>query len=263
VTGLDPTDPRPPAEQIAAHLRAQIQGGDLAEGAKLPSTNQLVDQYGVASSTARRATGILIGEGLAIGKTGAGVFVRRARPMVQIGTQRYSRRTRQAGQPALRAEAEAAGMVSRQEIRELAEVPAPDWVAAAYGIEPGTPVFVRRRTELIDDEPHQLADSYYTLALIAEAPELAETVTGPGGGFARIEDAGWVFREFEERLIARMPGPEEIAGLQLPPGVPIVRKRRFAWASKAEGDPFTLVEAFESILRADRVELAYQFPAPE
>lgn len=222
-----------------------------------------MDQYEVASSTARRAVGILIGEGLVVGKTGAGTFVRVNRPMVQVGTQRYSRSTRQAGAPALRAEAEAAGMVSRQEIRELAEVPAPRWVAEAYGIEVGSPVFVRRRTELIDDEPHQLADSYYTLDLLAEAPQLGEVATGPGGGFARIEDAGWTFKEFEERNIARMASPEEAAGLHLPPGVPIVRKRRFAWATKEAGGTDTLVEAFESIMRGDRVELVYRFPAPE
>ena len=217
----------------------------------------------MASSTARRAVGLLIAEGLVESKVGAGAYVRVNRPMVQIGTQRYSRRTRQAGQPALRAEAEAAGMTSRQEIRELAEVPAPGWVAESYGIEPGSPVFVRRRTELIDEEPNQLADSYYTLALIAEAPQLAEVATGPGGGFARIEDAGWNFTEFEERNIARMPSPEEAADLHLPPGVPVVRKRRFAWAVKQEGDDPTLVEAFESIMRGDRVELVYRFPAPE
>jgi GntR family transcriptional regulator len=153
-------------------------------------------------------------------------------------------------------------MVSRQEIRELAEVTAPAWVAEAYGIEPGSTVFVRRRTELINDEPHQLADSYYTLELMAEAPALGETVTGPGGGFARIEDAGWVFHEFEERNVARMPMPEEVVGLRLPPGVPIVRKRRFAWATKEASGP-VLVEAFESIMRGDRVELVYRFPAPE
>ena len=263
MTGLDPSDPRPPAEQIAARLRAQIHSEELPEGARLPSTSQLVEQYEVASSTARRAVGILITEGLVVGKTGAGTFVRVSRPMIQVGTQRYSRSTRQTGQPALRAEAEAAGMVSTQEIRELAEVPAPKWVAVAYDIEPGAPVFVRRRTELIDAEPHQLADSYYTLELLAEAPKLGEVVTGPGGGFARIEDAGWSFFEFEERNIARMPSPEEAAGLHIPPGVPIVRKRRFAWATKQEGETPTLVEAFESIMRADRVELVYRFPAPE
>jgi GntR family transcriptional regulator len=223
----------------------------------------LVDQYEVASSTARRAVGLLIAEGLVEGRTGAGTFVRVNRPMVQIGTQRYSRRTRQTGVPALRAEAEAAGMVSRQEIRELTEVPAPKWVAESYGIEPGSKVFVRRRTELIDEEPTQLADSYYTLALIAEAPQLAEVVTGPGGGFARIEDAGWSFSEFEERNVARMPSPQEAAGLNLPPGVPVVRKRRFTWAVKQQGDDPTLVEAFESIMRGDRVELVYRFPASE
>jgi len=263
VTQLDPRDPRPPAEQIAGYLRAQIQSEQLAEGDQLPSTSQLMDQYGVASSTARRAVGLLITEGLVEGKTGAGTFVRVQRPMIQIGTQRYSRRTRQSGQPALRAEAEAAGMISRQEIRELAEVSAPRWVAESYGIEPGSTVFVRRRTELIDEEPNQLADSYYTLDLIAAAPQLAEVATGPGGGFARIEDAGWTFWEFEERNFARMPSPEEAAGLHLPPGVPIVRKRRFAWAVKHEGDVPTLVEAFESIMRGDRVELVYRFPAPE
>lgn len=261
VPRLNPSDPRTPAEQIAAHLREQIFAGALSEGAQLPSTSQLVDEYEVASSTARRAVTILVNEGLADARSGAGSFVRRRKPMIQIGTERYSRRLRQGGQAALQAEASAAGVASRQEIRKLGEVPAPDWVAAAYGIEPGHEVFLRSRTELLDEEPDQLADSYYTLALLAEAPALGEVSTGPGGGFARIEDAGWVLVEYEERFTSRPAQPEELTGLRLPKGMWISKKRRFVWGEK-DGQR-ALVEAFESVMRADNHEFVHRFAAPE
>jgi GntR family transcriptional regulator len=261
VSRIDPSDPRPPAEQIAGHLRAQIDEGELSEGDRLPTTNQLMETYEVAYNTARRAVAILVAEGLVDARQGFGSRVRQPKPMIQIGTGRYSRRVRQGGQAILQAEAAVTGVVSRQELRQLGEVPAPDWVAAAYGIEPGAPVFLRARTELLDDEPSQLADSYYLLDLVAEAPALGETSAGPGGGFARIEDAGWALAEFEERLHNRPARPAEVSGLQLPKGIWVTRKHRFVWAER--GGVRKLVEAFETVMRADRIESVYRFPAPE
>lgn len=258
---LDPSDPRPPAEQIAGKLRDRIEKGIFSAGDRMPSISQLMEEFGVSYNTARRAVTLLAGEGLVEAKSGSGSFVRNLTPMIQIGTERYSRRLRQGGQAALQAEASAAGVVSRQEIRKLGEVPAPDWVATAYGIEPGQKVFLRSRTELLDEEPDQLADSYYTLALLAEVPTLGEVSTGPGGGFARIEDAGWVLVEYEERFTSRPAQPEELTGLRLPKGIWISKKRRFVWGEK-DGQR-ALVEAFESIMRADNHEFVHRFAAPE
>jgi GntR family transcriptional regulator len=67
--------PVPPYKQLAAILRGQIERGELAPGAQLPSALGLSETYQVAVPTARKAVSVLKNEGLVIGVAGYGVFV--------------------------------------------------------------------------------------------------------------------------------------------------------------------------------------------
>ena len=73
---LSPDDPRPLFEQVAAALREQVTSGVLAPGARIPSTEALRAEFGVARNTARHAVGALVAEGLLVARHGSGVFVR-------------------------------------------------------------------------------------------------------------------------------------------------------------------------------------------
>lgn len=53
-----------PFEQIAAWLRDRITTGNLPPGAVLPSEKDLIDTFGVARTTARRAIALLRDEGI-------------------------------------------------------------------------------------------------------------------------------------------------------------------------------------------------------
>ena len=66
----------PPSRQIAAALRGRIESGDLPPGARLPSITTLMQEYGVARNTARRALGILEDAGLIEVVHGWGSFVK-------------------------------------------------------------------------------------------------------------------------------------------------------------------------------------------
>jgi GntR family transcriptional regulator len=253
---IDPTDPRPPSRQIADALRADIISGVLVPGAKLPSESQLVQAYGTASQTVKQAIGLLKAEGLVVGKKGSGNYVRLAPPITRMGMERFSRSQRAAGRAAQQAEAEKAGLTWRQEVLELAEVPAPEWVAEWFNIEASAPVFVRRRREWVADEPNQLADSYY-LPEVVRGTAITELKTGPGGSYARLEEVGHVIARFREEIRIRMPSPDEVRGLRLSPGVPVVQLRRIAFD---ESGP---VEVFESIMAGDRFSFIYEFDAPE
>lgn len=81
--GLDPDDPRPPYAQVADVLRRQIEQGLLAPGAKLPTHQELVSQYGVSVGTIKRALGQLQGAGLIISRQGQGAFVRTRRSLLE------------------------------------------------------------------------------------------------------------------------------------------------------------------------------------
>ena len=69
--------PTAPAEyrRIADELTRQIREGELAPGAKLPSTTELADQYGVSAATAYRAVSLLHDRDLVVGQPGRGVYV--------------------------------------------------------------------------------------------------------------------------------------------------------------------------------------------
>src|SRR5690554_720922 len=104
--GLDPTSGRPAYRQIADHLRAAITNGELAEGAKLPSETELMEQYGVARGTVRQAIMLLRGEGAVVADHGRGVFVRRRPPVKRLASDRFRRQHREQGKAAFIAESE-------------------------------------------------------------------------------------------------------------------------------------------------------------
>jgi GntR family transcriptional regulator len=65
----------PPSQQLAADLRRQIESGELAPGARLPSIMALAEHYDVAAVTVRKGLDILKREGLVHGVSGYGTFV--------------------------------------------------------------------------------------------------------------------------------------------------------------------------------------------
>jgi GntR family transcriptional regulator len=65
VPEINPRSALPPYRQIAAWLRSRIQAGEFRPGEDpLPSEKDLVDLFGVARDTARRAVQALREEGL-------------------------------------------------------------------------------------------------------------------------------------------------------------------------------------------------------
>jgi GntR family transcriptional regulator len=66
----------PPYVQIAAILRGQVERGELAPGARLPSIADIVEVYGVARTTAGKALRLLIDQGVAQMSPGMGTYVR-------------------------------------------------------------------------------------------------------------------------------------------------------------------------------------------
>jgi GntR family transcriptional regulator len=66
---------QPPFRRIAADITEQIKSGELAPGAKLPSTREIAGSYSVSMGTAYRALSLLHERDLIIGHPGRGTFV--------------------------------------------------------------------------------------------------------------------------------------------------------------------------------------------
>ena len=74
---IDTESAVPPYRQVAAFLRERIESGELAPGRRLPSIADLVQDYGIARTTAAKALRVLIDEGLAEVSPGMGTYVRK------------------------------------------------------------------------------------------------------------------------------------------------------------------------------------------
>ena len=177
-----------------------------------------------------------------------GVVVRR------LTTQRFSRRHRENGMGAATAEARLQGLEIAQQIRELADIPAPADVAERLGVAVGDQVFVRRRRVMLaDGTPLQLADSYLPLD-IAQG-RIREPNSGPGGTYARIEEGGRILTQFKEWLWHRPASADERQELELDEGDHVIELHRVAFAGDQP------VECFVGVMAASRHTFEHEIDA--
>lgn len=213
-----------------------VMSGDLAPGMQLPSTQQLVSQYGAANTTVQRALGALKAEGLVTSRVGKGVYVRDRPPfVVRVGayfepsTTGYSYR-----------------------LLDVAEVHPPTDVAAALDLPGEGTALLRHRLALHDDEPLELSWSYYPSAIAAGSP-LASRAKIRGGAPQALAGLGYPQRYFTDRLSARTPTTEELEGLELPDDVSVIRQFRVIYS-----DADRPVEVSVLIKGAHLYELMYR-----
>ncbi|MFE4665602.1 GntR family transcriptional regulator [Streptomyces sp. NPDC056716] len=112
-----------------------------------------------------------------------------------------------------------------QRILHAGEVPAPGEIAGLLGIPDGEPVVVRRRLILLDEDPHELTDTYYP-AGIARGTALAGTAKIPGGAVTLLARLGHVGVLVREDVGADLPSEEERQALAISPGDPVLRLTR-------------------------------------
>jgi GntR family transcriptional regulator len=80
VTMIDYESATPVYRQVAAVLRQRIESGTYQPGRRLPSITGLVQEFGIAQLTARKALRVLVDDGLAEMSPGMGTYVKAAPP---------------------------------------------------------------------------------------------------------------------------------------------------------------------------------------
>ena len=73
---LDTASPLPLYHQLAERLFQAIQAGQYTPGQRIPSENELAQEYNLGRPTVRQATDALIQRGVLVRKRGSGTFVR-------------------------------------------------------------------------------------------------------------------------------------------------------------------------------------------
>jgi DNA-binding GntR family transcriptional regulator len=247
--------------RVLEDLRERIRGGSLPPGARVPSRNAIIANYGVGETAAKHALQVLAAEGLIEARTGSGSYVRRLPAACCLDHDR----PHFPGSPFGLDEAAQPGPGGQPAPRRLAwehqtcRVLPPPGIAQRLGLEPGVDQVTSTRYLLTaDSEPVQLATSYEP-DRVSAGTAVAVPEQGPLAGrgvIERMASIGIRVDEVVEEVSVRPSLRAEAAALGLPSGAAVLVVERLHLAS---GDP---VEAGEIVLAADRFRLRYRFGVP-
>jgi DNA-binding GntR family transcriptional regulator len=238
--------PEPPYLQIARRIREQITTGQLADGDLVPSARQICAEYNVAVATATKTLNWLKTQNLTRAIRGRGTVVDtgslyRAAPDRSTAVLRTGR---------IYPPGHYAGNIQAE------VVTAPQHVADALGVEPGSQVIRRQRvTYNQDDEPLSRSISWFDGTLAAPAPALLEPERIRQGTFRYVEEQTGRVRSLRERLLfsAGFAAEEEAGQLGVPVGSPVLRGRN--WYYDTDG---AVIEYGESAA-APNVEASIEY----
>ncbi|MFB9427813.1 GntR family transcriptional regulator [Streptoalloteichus tenebrarius] len=241
--------------QIADALREKIEAGEYRPGQRLPTEPELQEQYDVSRNTVRQAVSSLVAEGLLLVERGQGTRVRPRSEVRRLARSRLSREERKQGRGAFLSDATQAGFTPSVQVR-VSVGQADTRTAELLQIAEGDSVLRRERIMSADGRPMQLATSQLPRS-ITHGMQIEEEESGPGGTYARLEEAGHHLSHFVEEVAVRMPSAAEVETLQLLPGTPVFAITRIAYA----GSPAKPVELNDIVLAGDQVRLVYEIPA--
>jgi GntR family phosphonate transport system transcriptional regulator len=208
--------------QIEERLQAEIAGGAVMPGARLPTEHDLAARFQVNRHTVRRALAGLVQRGLVRVEQGRGAFVQE--DVIDYALGKRTRFT----ENILRHRREPRGT-----LLEARQVAAPEAAARALGLAPGAPLVMLVTLREADGLPVSLARHCFPaprFAGLAEAYREFGTVTR---ALARYGIADYT-RNWT-RLTARQATAEEARLLRQPPSVPVLQSE--AVNVDAEGRP--------------------------
>lgn len=123
------------------------------------------------------------------------------------------------------AEAAATGQRGTQRILDVETTPALNDIAAQLALPAGTPVVARRRLILADDQPVEVATSYWP-ATLAAMTILAQPEKIPGGTVRFLAELGYSPTEVREDITSRWTTPYEQTTLAMQQPEPVLKLTR-------------------------------------
>ncbi|MFJ2911880.1 GntR family transcriptional regulator [Streptomyces sp. NPDC087228] len=249
---VDVVDRRSLHERIAADLRDQIMGGDLAPGASLPSTVHLKARFNASNATVQKALQLLKDEQLVVGRAGAAVTVREHRQRT-VRPASYMAPAGSGEPYRWLTEAAKSGSRAHSTLLEVVEVEPPADVVEALRLSKSGTALLRRQLLMVDDEPAELVASYYLLE-IARGTVMAEHRKIPGGTPTLLAEMGYPPRLSVDRVSARVPTQDQYQALRLPGGLPVLRTLRVVYS-----DDERPIEATVMVKAGHLYEVQYEF----
>lgn len=246
----------PASRRIADDLRRKIEEGRYAPGEKLPSQRDLAGLYGVVRNTVDEALKILGQQGIVTSEWGRGVFVRENKPLLRLGSDRYSPKYRELGLSPFLLECSKQGKTGRFQVLSIERVKPDKDVADRLKVpEKGKSVLRRENVFWADEDPVYRVTTWIPWTLAQGTGLLEEEVPHKFGIHGVLEDKGHAVVRINDEVSARMPTPDEVRHLQLLQGVPVLDVLHTSLDE--EGEPF---EVTRFVMRADMNGLTYNSP---
>jgi GntR family transcriptional regulator len=250
-------------DRIADDLRQQIRSGKLPPTTRLPTEDELMDQYKVSPGPIQRALAILRAEGLIETRHGVGSSVRQPRHKVQRSPERYQWEKDRV--PLSETERFSTGAVEKDTGLEFDHLdfhaaysaePADETLAAIFGVQAGTKLLHRsyRTHAKSEDAPISLINSYLVYDLVARNPDLLDPTKEPwpGGTQHQLSTVGIELDRITDHITARPPQSDEAEQLDIGPGVSVFVLRKISIDTRDR-----VVEVSDVVLPGDRTEFVY------
>jgi DNA-binding GntR family transcriptional regulator len=228
---VDRSSPVPLYYQVAQELERAIESGELAPGSRLDNEIALADRLGLSRPTVRKAIEYLVDRGYLVRKRGIGTQV--VHPKVRRPVELTS----------LWDDLSTSGKDPRTTVRSLRTVAAPDAVAHALRVEPGSPVVALERLRYAGDEPLAIMRNHLPAGLV----ELTADALERGGLYQLMRAAGIRLHMASQTIGARSASAAEARPLEVRAGEPLLTMQRTTY-----DDGGRAVELGDHLYRASR-----------
>jgi len=211
------TSMSPLFQQVKTHIIKRIENGEWTAESRIPSENQIVDQFGISRSTAHRALRELTAEGYLVRVQGVGTFVAPRKPHFTLLEIR-----------SIADEITRLGGTHSCDVHLVAEEVATPELAVDMGLLEGGKVFHSILVHRSNGKPLQIEDRYVNPAF---APFYLEQ------DFIRITPSEHLFElgpltEAEHTIEAVMPDENAKNLLEIPENEPCLVIHRRTWSNE-------------------------------
>ncbi|MGB9857369.1 MAG: GntR family transcriptional regulator [Dictyoglomaceae bacterium] len=229
--------PLPLYYKLRESIREKILKGDYPPGSKIPSEQELMQEYQVSRMTVIRAINDLVQEGLLYRKQGKGTFV--SIPQVQ---QRLGRLTN------FTQDMLARNLKPDSIILNLELISPSFLVQEKLKINEKVKIWKLERLRLADDTPMGIQVAYLPSDIF---PIIDKEELGRGSLYEYLNKVyGITFKRAEETYWVRMPNNYEMEKLKIGKNVPVFYVQRLTFLADERPGEFV-----ESVLRGDRYQL--------
>lgn len=228
--------PTPLYHQIYLILHGKIVSGELSNGSRLPTEQELQTTFGVSRITARRALDELAAAGYAVRERGRGTRVRHAEPLPQI----------RSSIEGLFENLVAMGLKTHVRLLEFERIPANDEIARAMQVERGTTMLRAVRVRLLDDGPFSHLTTYVPDSVAAGFTRDAMATTPL---LALLERSGVMASRADQIVTATLADTHVAPLLEVDVGSPLLKIVRLVFDQQDRP-----VEYITSLYRPDRYQ---------